>query len=474
MDWQNIILIIFQILYIVTLIGVITVIISENRNPQKTISWILVLAFLPVLGLIFYFVFGRNHRKVRRINKKIHKGLEGISAPDFNYRIQDEPADEHIKLKRLLVNIDSAPVLGGNRVDLLTSGKDKFEQLFIDIRNAREHIHILYYKIGNDEVGNRLKDLLIEKVKEGVVVRLIYDDVGSLHTRSCFFRDMQKAGVQVACYLPIRFPYFARRVNYRNHRKIVVIDGKIGYTGGINVEDCYIRGVKWGNWCDLAVRIQGNGVYGLQYVFLKDWYYSRKESIKSFVYFPEMPRLGDIPMQVVSSSPMDTFENLAEGFFQAVCAAQKSIYIQTPYFIPSDELLKAMQNAALSGVKVSLMIPRKSDNFLVDAATYSSVRTLLTHDIDVYLYTAGFLHSKLIVVDDSLTVVGSANMDIRSFELNFETSAFIYDAETAKKAKQVFERDIRNSERVDLKKWNKRPRVRQYFESLMRLLTPLI
>jgi len=403
----------------------------------------------------------------------MRKGLEGTEEPDFRYNTVLEPDDDYIRLKKLLINIDDAPVLDGNKVDLYSSGKDKFAQLFEDIEKARSHIHLLYYKIGDDCVGNRLKELLIKKVKEGVEVRLIYDDVGSIHTKGRFFSGMEKEGVQVACFLPIRFPYFARRVNYRNHRKIVVIDGEIGYIGGINVEDCYVEGLKWGIWRDLTIRIQGKGVYGLQFVFLTDWYYSRKEVVKSTVYFPELPILGKNPMQVVTSSPVEIFENLAEGFFQAISTAKKNVYIQTPYFIPSEELIKALQNVALSGVEVNVMIPRKSDNFFVEAATLSFIRTLLEHDIRVYLYTAGFLHTKMIVVDEVLTIIGSANMDIRSFELNFEASAFIYDEETAQKAMRIFERDAQDAELVTWDNWRKRSRLRQYFESLMRLLTPL-
>lgn len=474
MDVQAIISSVFQILYVVTILGLTAVIISENRNPQKTISWVLVLTFLPIVGLVLYIVFGQNHRKVRRLTKRMNKGLKGKSEPNYDFLHTLDSEDEYSKLKRLLFNVDEAPVLTGNQVDFFSSGKEKFEHLFEDIRNARQHIHILYYKIGDDKIGNELKQLLIRKAKEGVEVRLVYDDVGSINTKSRFFREMKKQGVMVACFLPIKFPHFARRVNYRNHRKIVVIDGEIGYTGGINVEDCYIWGLKWGVWQDMSVRIRGRGVHALQLVFFKDWYYAYKESIQSSNYFPALASFGNNPLQVVSSSPVETYENLAEGFFRAITTAQHSIYIQTPYFIPSEELIKALQNASLSGIKVSIMIPKKSDNYFVGAATLSSVRTLLEHNINVYLYTAGFLHSKMIVVDENLVVVGSANMDVRSLELNFETSVFIYDEESAKKGKLIFEHDQQYAECVSLDSWKRRPRLRQYFESVLRLLTPLL
>lgn len=474
MDTASIIQLIIQILYVITILGVTAVIISENRNPQKTVSWVLILTFLPVIGLILYVLFGQNHRRVRRINRRMLKGLEGKSLPYFHLLYEKEaPDDAYKKLKRLLKNVGYSPVLDGNKVDFFKEGRDKFDQMFSDIENAQNHIHLLYYKIADDQIGNRLKELLIRKVKEGVDVRIIYDDVGSLKTKTRFFREMEKAGVRVNCFLPIRFPYIARRVNYRNHRKIVVIDGEIGYMGGINIADCYVDGLSWGVWRDLAIRIQGKGVHALQIIFLLDWYYSQKESLSSPAFFPELPGYGSNPMQVVSSGPLDMYENLTEGFFQAINTAKKYVYIQTPYFIPSDQIIEAMMTAAMSGIEVRLVIPERSDNVFVGAATLSYVKLLLAYNVRVYLYTAGFLHSKLVVIDDSLTIIGSANMDVRSFELNFEASTFIYDTESATKAKEIFMNDLKDARLVLPDEWKKRPRIKQYFESVMRLMTPL-
>lgn len=473
MDTASIISLIVQILYVGTIIGVIAVVISENRNPQRTITWVLVLIFLPIFGLLIYLIFGENHRREWSVMRRMTKGLDGKSLPYFNLYDEEADDDSYRKLKRLLKKIGYAPVLDGNRIEFYSSGEEKFERLFKDIENAEKHIHLLYYAILSDEVGYRLKDLLIRKVKEGVEVYVIYDDVGSLKAKSRFFKEMEKGGVKVDCFLPIRFPYFARRVNYRNHRKIAVIDGKIGYIGGMNIADQYIKGLKWGAWKDLSIRIQGNGVHALQVVFLLDWYYSHKETLNGSSYFPEIEPQGNNPMQVVTSSPMYTYENLTEGFFQAINSAQKSIYIQTPYFMPSEQIVRAMETAALSGIEVNLMIPRRCDNPLVGAASYSYIRSLLERGVKVWLYTAGFLHSKLIVVDDSLTIVGSANMDTRSFELNFEASAFIYDSETALKAKDIFLGDQKDAIRLEYDKWIKRPRLKRYFESMMRLMSPV-
>lgn len=473
MDTGSIIQLIIQILYAVTIIGLTTVVISENRNPQKTVSWILILVFLPVVGLILYLFFGQNYRKLRSINKRMLKDLDGKSLPYFNLQEAEEPDDIYRKLKRLLKNVGYSPVLDGNEVRFLSGGKKKFRQLFIDIEQARHHIHLLYYKIESDTLGNQLKELLIRKAREGVEVRIIYDDVGCLKTKSTFWKEMEKEGIVVNCFLPIRFPYIARRVNYRNHRKVAVIDGEIGYIGGINVGDVYADGLKWGAWQDLAIRIRGKGVHALQVIFLFDWYYSQKESLNSAKYFPLLPDFGKNPMQIVTSGPTDMYENLMEGFLQAINGARKYVYVQTPYFIPSDTVVKALQTAAMSGVDVRLMIPVRSDNVFVGASTLSYVRLLLDYNVRVYLYTAGFLHSKLIVVDDSLTIVGSANMDERSFELNFEASAFIYDEESAATAREIFQEDMKDCELILSDEWNKRSKYRQYFESLMRLLTPL-
>jgi len=473
MDISTIITIIIEVLYAITIIGLVTVIISENRNPQKTISWLLILTFLPIVGLILYLLFGRNHRKLRSINRRMNKGLEGKSIPYFNLQDTDEPDDEYHKLKNLLRNVGYAPVLDNNEVEFCPDGECMFRLLFEDIEKANMHIHLLYYKIADDEIGNQLKSLLIRKAKEGVEVRLIYDDVGSINTRSRFFREMEKEGIHVSCFLPIRFPYIARRVNYRNHRKVAVIDGKTGFIGGINIADCYIKGLKWGVWRDLAIRIKGKGVHALQAIFLIDWYYSHKESLNSNSYFPSLPETGTNPMQLVSSGPTDTYENLAEGFFQAINSAKKYIYIQTPYFIPSSRIIKALQTAALSGIDVCLTIPERSDNVFVGAATLSFVKSLLNHNVKVHLFQTGFIHSKLIVIDDMLTIIGSANMDVRSFELNFEASAFIYDEASAKTAKEIFLHDLKDSRLIIEDEWNKRSRIKQYVESLMRLMTPI-
>jgi len=466
---------IIEILLVLAVLGIIFVIISENRNPLKTLSWILVLIFLPVIGILLYLHFGEEHRKKYKILKKLYKGLEPDYSPDFEIKSSDNYPPEFRKLVTMLAKINDAFVLDGNKIDFFSNGKDKFDRFFQDIEDAQHHVHILYYKIIDDNLGIRFRDLLIKKVSEGVSVKLIYDDVGSLRTKAKYFDIMRKGGVEVEAYLPVRIPRIARSVNYRNHRKLAVIDGKIGYVGGMNIADCYIDGVDWGVWRDMQIRIEGDGVKGLQRVFLLDWYFTHKSLPYSPEYFPMLEKTNsDNPLQVISSGPVDIYNSIEKGILQAISEAHKSIYIQTPYFIPSESVLVALQTTAISGVEVNIMIPRKSDNFFVDAATFSFVKDLLNYGVNVYLYNAGFLHTKCLVIDELLTIVGSANMDMRSFELSFETNAFIYDRNTALKAIAIFNADRQDSIKVDSYEWKRRPVPRRFFESVMRLFTPLL
>jgi len=472
MDIPSTILLIIEILLAIIVVGIVFVILIENRNPQKTISWILVLICLPVVGIIFYLFFGQEHWRKRKLMKRMHRRLYEKNIPSLNSNYVTYPP-EYDRLISMFTNINDSPVLTGTKIDFYTDGKDQFKQLFEDIGNAMYHIHILYYKIIDDEIGNELKRLLISKVRQGVEVRLIYDDVGSIRTGKKYFHEMKKEGIEVISFLEVKLPKLARRVNYRNHRKIVIIDGKIGYTGGMNVADCYINGFSWGKWKDMQIRMEGNGVKGLQKVFLTDWYFSGKPALHSNSYFPEMPDDGNNPLQIVSSGPTDGYNSIEKGILQAINLAKKSIYIQTPYFIPSEIILSALQTAAISNISVHVMLPCKSDSYFVDRATHSYVRDLVEYGINVYLYEGGFLHTKCMVVDDELVSVGSANMDIRSFELSFETNAFIYDYETAKKAKDIFMDDARDSRQVISSVWRKRPVRRRFMEAVMRIFTPL-
>lgn len=463
-----------EIVYLITAIGVIIVIISENRNPIKTISWIMVLVFLPIIGLIIYAFFGQDYTKRRIISKKMYSKIKKRPLAElYSSDLVDYPS-QHIELIKLLRNLNQTPLLHGSSVKYLTTGKDKFDSLFRDIDNATEHIHIEYYVWDDDVIGNQLKSLLIRKSAEGVKVRVIVDAVGSWRVKKSFHEEFRAGGIEIEEFMKVKFPMFTSHFNYRNHRKIVVIDGKIGYIGGMNVADRYINGVSWGNWRDTHIRIEGKGVQGLQSVFLIDWFIVSKSLITAREYFPPLENFGDNSIQIVSSGSYSPAREIMQGFMQAIYSAKSSIYIQTPYFIPPEGLFEALISASIRGVDVRLMVPRKSDMLFVQLAARSYFKKLMMAGIKVYFYEPGFLHSKLTVIDDSLTLIGSANFDVRSFEQNMEVEAFIYNKETALRGKEIFIEDQKNSTAIILRDWLKRPVWMRFKESFIRLFTPLL
>lgn len=473
----DIVYFVFDKVYILTIISLAALIILENRNPVKTVSWVLILVFLPILGLILYYFLGEDRRKKKLISKKLYRRMKHmplLKKPMHNDAC-DAPPCGYEQLITLLRNTDNAPVLNGNAVQIFTNATDKFVALLGDIEQATHHIHIEYYIFEDGVLARRLREALIKKAQEGVKVRFIYDAVGSWKLGNEFFRPMRVAGIEVEAFLRVTFPIFTRRVNYRNHRKIVVIDGHIGYLGGMNVADRYLDGGCFSSWKDLHIRIEGGGVQGLQSAFLLDWYYSHKGFVDSEEYFPiPQSKHNNCPMQIITSNPIGMHRPIAQGILYAISNAKKSIRIQTPYFIPSESVLQALQVAALSGVDIKIIIPSKADSWIVHQASNSFVAELLHFNIRVYTYTKGFMHSKLIVVDDALTIIGSTNMDVRSFEYNFEVNAFIYDANTAGKMVAVFEEDATNSKPVSLEEWSKRGNLRKIGESICRLSAPLL
>lgn len=470
---DNLILL-FQILYVVTALGTMIVVISENRNPLKTISWVLILLLLPLVGLIIYYFFGEDSRKQRLISHKMYKKLNRRSIGRKDLLETLSPPVEHKSLVNLLNRLKGAPLYGGSDVVFYSNGKDKFDALIVALERAVKHIHIQYYIFLDDHIGCCIRDILVRKAREGVEVRLIYDDVGSWKAKRKFFKDMQAEGVQVQPFLKVAFKFLTSRVNYRNHRKIVIIDGEIGFVGGMNVADRYIDGVSFGIWRDSHIKIEGKAVAGLQTSFLIDWYSSRKEFLASDSYYPSLDNKGDNLIQLVTSGPVGPYKDIHLGILQAISNAKDCIYIQTPYFVPTDSLLLAIQMASMRGVDVRLMIPRHSDTTFVHIASMSFLKEVLDAKVSVFFYEAGFLHSKLMVVDDSLTITGSANMDVRSFEHNFEIDAFIYNEETCRLAKEIFFRDVEQSTLLSPEEWDQRSRFQKFKESVMRLFSPLL
>lgn len=474
MEATSNLILIFQILYVATALGTMIVVISENRNPLKTISWVLVLLFLPLVGLIIYYFFGEDNRKKKLISRKMHKELNRVAIEHESKSEKIIPPSEYKPLVDLLSHVGESPLYKGNKVTFYSDGKSKFTALLEELDKATDHIHIQYYIFLNDNIGCQVRDLLLKKVREGVKVRLLYDDVGAWKVKKKFFQDMQAQGIEVAPFLKVAFKILTSRVNYRNHRKIVVIDGVVGFVGGMNVADRYINGVDFGIWRDSHIKVEGPAVADLQTSFLIDWYASRQELLSSSTYFPEISEKGNNLMQLVTSGPVGQFKGIHLGILQAISNAKESIYMQTPYFVPTDMLLLGMQMAAMRGVDVRLMLPRTSDTTFVQIASMSFLKEVLDANVKVYLFEAGFLHSKLMSIDNSLTITGSANMDVRSFEHNFEIDAFIYSDETCAKAKEIFYKDMKQSTLLTVQEWENRSRFEKFKESVVRLFSPLL
>lgn len=477
MEWSVFLIWIAILAYILLVVWAVykTILNYDNCNPIKTIGWILAFIFLPVIGFLAYTVVGRNLNKKRSYFRKLHEAIKKYGKPEFKFREEDtELIRKHAKTRHLLTELSRLPLFPGNQVDLFPTATEKFHALFRDMENAKDHIHILYYTIAADEIGTYFKDILIRKHREGVKIRVLYDDIGCNKTPGRYFRELKEAGIEVAIFSPAVFPRMMKSVNYRNHKKIVVIDGEIGYTGGVNVKDEYIKGVAWGVWKDFHLRIRGSGAQGLQFVFLKDWFYEANEYIHEPRYYPSLPCFGDTQLQVVTAEPIDEFANIMQGMAAGILRAKESVYIESPYFVPNETILNAINMASLSGVEVHLVMPEKSDNMNVQYASNSYVQQILASKVKVYRYQAGFIHSKLIVIDDELTIAGSSNMDIRSFELNFETNVFIYSKETATQAKNIILRDISDSIQIHPDDWRNRGLWDKFTDAFFRLFSPLL
>ena len=464
----------FDIIYFGAIIGTIIIVVLDNRNPVKTIAWVLVLMFLPVVGLVFYFFFGRSRRKERIIGKKIYSRL--LKKPMAEYLAQDTCVipNQYDRLIKVFQHTNQAFPFQCNRMEAFTNGYSMIQAMLRELEKATHHIHIEFYIFEDDAIGRLVRDTLIAKVRQGVEVRVIYDDVGCWHVPRRFFEEMRSEGIEVRSFLKVLFPLFTSKVNYRNHRKIVVIDGVVGFVGGMNLAERYMHGVPWGTWRDTHVLLEGKAVHGLQTAFLLDWYFVDRTLLTASIYFPKIDSYGDSLVQVVTSDPIGPWKEIMQGLTLAISSARKYFYIQTPYFLPTEQILSAMQIAALSGVDVRLMLPERADNRFTHWGSHSYLADVLRAGVKVYFYKKGFLHSKLMISDDMLSSIGSTNVDFRSFEHNFEVNAFIYGTETALQMKEIFMEDQRECTQIFLKSWEKRPRGRKAIESVVRLFAPLL
>lgn len=465
-------LVVYSIIIIITMVRVL----MDNRQPAKTMAWMLVLMFIPFLGIILYIFFGQNTRKERKIWQQSldqltkRSMLEFVEQKDFNI------PEEYRTISNLFMNQNLALPFKNNEVEIYTSGYDFFPSLLMEIGKAEHHIHIDTFIVSDDPLGRIIADALIDKAKQGVEVRLIYDDVGSWRTPNSFFMRMRNEGIEVYAFMPVRFPAFTSRVNYRNHRKICVIDGEVGFIGGMNIARRYVQGTPKQSWRDTHVKLTGAAVYGLQRAFLVDWYFVSKVLITERSYYPEIIiGQNNSLVQVVTSSPTSLWPEIEQGYVRILTNAKHYVYMETPYFLPTDPILFAMRVAALSGVDVRLMIPYETDTKVVEWASRSYVIEASRAGVKILLYRKGFNHSKLLVSDDAMATIGSTNVDFRSFENDFEANAFFYDKKIALQVKEVFLADQKDSiDLDDVRRFIKKPFLQRLWESFVRLLSPLL
>ena len=469
--------------YILFVIVTIAVIIHDKREPVKALSWIIVISLLPVVGFVFYIVFGRNHRKQKLFNRKELHDLEQIDALsrqqiyEINHPslLHKSEISDHRDTITLLLNSNKALLTVHNRVRVLNDGAETFDEIRRALRQARESIHMEYYIIEDDELGREIADILIAKAAEGVEVRLIYDDVGSWGLGRKYLGRLRRAGVEVRCFMPVVFPWLTSHVNYRNHRKILVVDGRVGFTGGINIAQRYITGTKLGPWRDTHLRLEGEAVGMLQIVFITDWFFVTKKLLADYdKYLPKTHVRDETMIQIVTSGPDSDWASIMQAFFSAISHAQHHIYISSPYFLPNEAILTAVKVASLSGIDVRIMIPSRSDSKIVYWASRSYIGELIEANVKVYLYRKGFNHSKLIMIDGRFASVGTANMDIRSFEDNFEVSAILYDRAITESLEADFLRDLERSRLVTRESWESRPLLHNMYEAMSRLFSPLL
>lgn len=470
------------VMYVLMVVATVFTVLHERRDPVRAVSWIAVVVAIPVIGLITFAFFGQNYRKQKIFNRKESKDIKVIEEITKR-QLRSLPSIEGVDITSnrdiitLLLNNSKSLLTQDNSIRILNNGDQTFDALLTDLRAAQSSIHMEYYIFENDTLGSEVADILIERAVAGVEVRFIYDDVGSWHLSRSFISRLRHAGIQVHCFMPVVFPWLTSKVNYRNHRKIVVIDGAIGYTGGLNIADRYLQGTKHGIWRDTHLRIEGSAVHMLQVTFMTDWYFATGIQLGDYVrYLPQLASVpaGDTAVQIVVSGPDSDYEAIMQAYFAAIAKASHHIYISTPYFLPNQVILTALKVAAMSGIDVKILLPLRSDSKIVHWASRSYFTELLQAGIKIYLYTKGFNHSKLMMVDSHFSSVGTANMDMRSFEDNFEISAMIYDREKTVELELQFLRDIVSSRRLTLLRWQKRKHQDNFKESVARLFSPLL
>ncbi|NOU76793.1 cardiolipin synthase [Paenibacillus sp. LMG 31458] len=485
MDWISHVL---TVVFVINILLAITVVFLERRNVAATWSWLMVLLFIPILGFLLYVMLGQNlsRRKLYKWNRRMLERVQTVISEQREQLIDgtlpyiDPMVSQYRDLIYLNVATNDAFLTQDNGVHIFTDGVAKFSDLLMKIEAAESHIHMQYYIVKNDSLGHKVMEALTRKAEQGVQVKFLYDDIGSRSLKESFFRNFLKAGGQKAAFFPSRIPFLNYRVNYRNHRKLVIIDGQIGYMGGFNVGNEYLGlDPRFGYWRDTHLRLTGSVVRALQSRFILDWNLASVQQMEvTPEYFPdtmvEANSLEHVPMQIVASGPNEAWPHFVFTFLKMIHMAKSRILLQTPYFIPEESMLNALRIAALSGIDVRIMIPEKADHMFVHWASLYYVGELLRAGVKCYLYDQGFLHAKTIIVDGQVASVGTANFDIRSLRLNFETNALMYHAETAKKLENTFWKDMEGSMELTLEEYDKRSLRIRFLESISKLVSPIL
>ena len=456
----------------------------ERRNPTTTWLWLMVLTFLPGIGFLLYLFIGQDMSKKRMfqqkevddriIRDKVMRQGEKIFQERYDY--SNPKFMEHEDIIKMHILTSEAYFSQDNEVEMYFDGEEKFEAFLESIKKAKNYIYIEYYIIKSDGIGVKIIDALTEKAKEGVEVKVLYDGMGGRKLKIRAFDKFKKAGGEVAVFFPPFAPFFTLRINYRNHRKLCIIDGKEAYVGGFNIGDEYLGlSKRFGYWRDSHIKIKGTAVAALQWQFYKDWRFAaHKDNAHCELGIPMQETRGNVGIQIVSSGPDSKWPSVKDGYFKIITNAKERIYIQSPYFIPDDSMLEALRVAGLSGLDVKVMIPCKPDHPFVYWAGMSYIGELLEAGVKFYTYENGFLHSKLFVMDDFITSIGTANLDIRSFKLNFEVNAFIYDEEVTSETIEQFHKDLEYCKEITLEEYGRRSNIVKLKESVSRLLSPIL
>ena len=465
------------VFYASLIVSAIIAVVLDNHQPAETVAWIVTLVSFPIIGLLLYYFFGQDIKRERRFNKK---NLDQLTQKMMTKYVSQagmiHPPQEDFPLIHFLKLHNFSFPFSGNNIHIFTSGDDFILDLIRKIGNAKHHIHLEFYIFLDDAVGRLVHDCLIDAAQRGVKVRLIYDDVGCWSTSKSFFKEMEEAGIEVVNFLPVKFHRFAHRINYRDHRKLVIVDGSVGYIGGMNIAMRYVRPTKGKIWYDTHLRIEGYGVYGIQLLFLSNWFWTTQNLITDAVYYPTFQHSQPhqrVLLQIVSSAPFSNWPAIMMAYNKVIQNAKKYIYIQTPYFMPTQSLIESLQTAAMSGVVVQIMVPECPGGFWMTWCNQSYFEDMLKSGAEIYLYTPGMLHSKVILSDDHFCSIGSANMDFRSMLDTFEANAFIYDDETTLMLRDKFIELRTQCRKLELQEWKCRNIRQRFTASFVRIFSPM-